>query len=525
MYHHSFLFVVISNNKRIEEALNVIEPLEDCDYSFTTVGSAKDAPVGSSKPDIAFIYDSIGGVECSLEKGAHEECILVADGANPMLADETAVAAVSGIWVMPRQGEYDDGLLKAYFGRLARRMKKSADDRKYVICFDTLVNSVPDISWFKDVDGAHLIVNDSFCEMVGKTKEQIYKKGHCFIWDATKEDEEVCLTSDRIIMDSRKTNEFEEAIKTKKDTRLLKSYKSALIDTDGNIFGTCGIAHDVTELRNMGTEMDIVLDSVPFAVLMETMDGKVIKKNARFDDYFPEFNNIVGKSSREWKDSLNRKLLLEDSLMEVIVQSGTENRVLVFEEEPIQDTFGTTVAKIVTLTDITLEWGISKQNEHTANTDYLTGLSNRRNLMSYLSGMYTMDDASLVMVDLDNFKYVNDTYGHDAGDQALIKTAAILNESFRDGFVARLGGDEFMIVVEGKDEDEIRQQTEQMLERMRSEYGRQEEFKDIAASAGIVSVKSIPESKRSVSELLKLVDAMLYEAKNSGKNRCCVYGG
>lgn len=523
MYHHSFLFVIISDNEKIQKALQDIKPLADCDYKFQTASSVEKAAVDSDKPDVTFIYDSMKKTVFQKTGEEREECILVAEAGNALLMDPAVVSKVSEIWVMPGQGEYDVELLKAYFHRLARRMKQHADARKQEICFETLIDSVPDIAWFKDVYGAHLIVNASFCEMVRKTKEQIYKKGHCYIWDASKEDEEVCLASDRIIMESRTTNTFEETIKTGTDMRLLKSYKSALLDVDGEIFGTCGIAHDVTELRNMSTELDIVLDNVPFAVIVENTQDIVLNKNSRFDEYFPEFMDIIGKSSKEWKNSLSTKQLLEGRFLEVVVQSGKTDRILAFDEEPILDIFGRAIGKIVTLTDMTLERSIFKENERTANTDYLTGLNNRRRLMHYLKDIYSSDDAILVMMDLDNFKHINDTYGHEAGDKALIEVADILQKCFEDDFIARMGGDEFMIVISEKNADEVKKHVSDLLAMIGGAYKTREEFTGVTASAGILPVGKVPEQERNIESLLEMADSLLYKAKNNGKNCYFVY--
>ncbi len=523
MYHHSFLFLIVSNDEQIKEILQKTEPLEDCDYTFQTVRSLKDNVLETKKPDIAVIYDGMGRTQISGD-ASDRECILVADARNPLLTDRDMVAGMSEIWVMPDSEAVDPELLTMYFGHLAGRMKKEADARKQKICFETLINSVPDISWFKDVKGAHLIVNDSFCEMVGKTKEQIYKKGHCYIWNASKEDEEVCLSSDRIIMDSRKTNVFEESIKTRTDIRLLKTYKSALIDTDGEIFGTCGIGHDVTAMRNMNTELDMILDSVPFAIMVENRQKIVMNKNGRFDEYFPEFTDIVGKSSETWRASIVRKLLLDGTLKDIVVLPGDEKKILVFDEEPILDNCRQIIGNIVTLTDITLERSIIQHNEHIANTDFLTGLNNRRNLMEYLENIYTHDDVILIMMDLDNFKNVNDTFGHEAGDRALVKTAETLRECFPEEFISRMGGDEFLVVAGGRTLDEIKEDTANLLCKMKNAYKSQKEFGGITVSAGILPVSAVPEQEREISELLRIVDEQLYSAKRNGKNRCCVYG-
>ncbi len=519
MYHHSFLFKIISDDNKIENVLKKITPLEDCDYTFETIQTVT---ADTGKPDLAYIYDCVGKSKFYGQDISCEECVLLIDNENPLLKDKDTVALVSDLWIVSE--EYDSEFLEIYFRRLANRMKNDADARKYGICFDTILNSVPDIAWFKDTVGSHLIVNDSFCDMVGKTKEQIYKQGHCYIWDASKEDEEICLKSDAIIMESRRTNTFEENIKTKDDIRLLKSYKSALIDTDGEIFGTCGIAHDVTELKNMSTELDIVLDSMPYAVLVESVQNIVFNKNKKFDEYFPLFTDIIGKSSDKWKKSLTKKLLVADEIKEIVTLTGDDERVLVFDEEPIMDGSDRTIGKMVTLTDITLERSISRRNEYKANTDFLTKLSNRRGLMNFLEEVYGQNNLTLIMLDLDNFKQVNDTYGHEAGDNALVKTAQILNACFSEGFISRLGGDEFLIVVCDKEESQVIRDTKHLLYTMREEYEKQKEFRGITASAGIVSTVKLDTKERNISDILQMADEMLYKAKYNGKNCCYVYG-
>ncbi len=521
MYHHSFLLVIVSDNNHIEKTLQDISPLEDCDYTFQTVPGHAEVP--SSKPDVAFIYDCIGGVDFSGERDAYNMCVLVAALGSPLLEDPATVPGTDDVWYMPGD-HYDDDLLRVYFQRLARRMKRRADNRKQAICFETVLDSTPDVSWFKDTSGLHLIVNNSFCDMVGKTKKQIYKQGHCYIWDASKEDEKICLDSDMAVMESRKTNVFEESVKTPTDMRMLKSYKTALIDVDGTLFGTCGIGHDVTKLLNMDTELNIVLNNVPFAVMVESAEDIVLNKNNLFDRYFPEFKDIIGRSSAEWKHSLSKKLLLNDKLMEVMIPDDDENKVLVYEEEPILDVFKNTIGKIVTLMDITLTWSISQKNEHLANTDYLTGLHNRRDLMHYLEGLYNRADVALVMTDLDNFKHINDTYGHEAGDRALVKTAEILKKCFEEDFIARLDGDEFLIVTTGKNLDAVIQEAKNLLETLRTTFHEQEEFRGVTTSIGILPTSAVPEPQRTISDLLETVDQLLYKAKETGKNRYCVYG-
>lgn len=75
------------------------------------------------------------------------------------------------------------------------------------------------------------------------------------------------------MLEERRTCLFDEMVKSKQGMRQFKTYKSPLFDDDGTILGTVGIAHDVTDLANMGAELEIFLRNMPFAILISGNDG------------------------------------------------------------------------------------------------------------------------------------------------------------------------------------------------------------------------------------------------------------
>ena len=168
---------------------------------------------------------------------------------------------------------------------------------------------------------------------------------------------------------------------------------------------------------------------------------------------------------------------------------------------------------IGTLTDISAQIDREQELRQQAQQDPLTGLYNRAGVK--LINARLESDCVLFMLDLDDFKSVNDSYGHAAGDKLLIAVARILEETFRtDDIVARVGGDEFIALMSGSDNRATAEQKgEELLERVR---GLRIEGLDITASVS-VGAASAPTFGRTYETLSLAADEALYEVKNGGK--------
>jgi len=124
------------------------------------------------------------------------------------------------------------------------------------------------------------------------------------------------------------------------------------------------------------------------------------------------------------------------------------------------------------------------------------------------------DGIAIAYIDLDNFKAVNDRFGHDAGDRLLRSVAGIINSSVRKGdAVARLGGDEFAVLMPAIGDRQIRRRFAGMLQRMRGHF-RSRRLK-VTASVGVF-VYRIPPS--SVDVMIRDADRQMYAAKRAGKD-------
>ena len=160
--------------------------------------------------------------------------------------------------------------------------------------------------------------------------------------------------------------------------------------------------------------------------------------------------------------------------------------------------------------------------ERQANTDELTGLFNRRYFNNFLKlAILTLGDTGklhIAMFDIDDFKYVNDKYGHPFGDKVLKQFAVILNETVNAGVTAcRYGGEEFLLLIPKKNREEALALVNDVL-RMTRDRIKLDETKFVTVSAGFMTCTE----DMTYDVLLQEVDRKLYTAKNSGKN-CVIY--
>jgi len=166
--------------------------------------------------------------------------------------------------------------------------------------------------------------------------------------------------------------------------------------------------------------------------------------------------------------------------------------------------------------------------EQLATVDQLTGLYNYRMYYSILNGEIARAQRyghtlSVLMLDVDHFKRVNDDYGHLAGDRVLERLGLLLKESVRgENVVCRYGGEEFSIIVPelgAKAAGEMAERLREIVEQTDFGSGKDQDIK-ITVSVGVAA---FPESAGTVEQLTKAADTALYAAKEGGRNRVSQY--
>ncbi len=280
MYRCHINFYYIGRQRKVLEIIKEMPPLEHFTHSFLESGG----------PDMALavqadvVFADLQGMDAREAlpdilkcKGADAELILLAEnGQFPFLAE--ALPEAKDVWVMPMAEEE----VRFRFLRWQQGSKMAKDFWQTSQYFEATINNIPSLIWYKDKNGIHKKVNDSFCRTVNKTKQQVEGQGHAYIWDV-EHDDPACIESENEVMSKGKTCISEETIQTGEGQRLLTTYKSPLYNLDGSVMGTVGVAIDITKERAYEKEiidknrtLEAIFASIDCGVICHSLDGKQI---------------------------------------------------------------------------------------------------------------------------------------------------------------------------------------------------------------------------------------------------------
>ena len=257
-------------------ALDVIKKMPTLEH-FTHIFSESDEAEASlsAKADVIIADLSRIDVQSALEillpnrrEGA--EVIFLADKKQMQaLCADPALKDIADVWISPMSDEE----LRFRFLRWQQAYKKGKDLWETGHFLEATINNVPNLVWYKDKDGVHEKVNNSFCHAVNKTKEQVQGRRHAYIWDV-EEDDPACIESEHQVMSKKQTFVSEETIMAGDETRTLMCYKSPLYNCDGTVMGTVGVGVDVTQER--AYEQEIIRKNQTLETILATIDCGVM---------------------------------------------------------------------------------------------------------------------------------------------------------------------------------------------------------------------------------------------------------
>ena len=272
MYHCHIHFYLIGYSCEIFETIKGMSPFKDFTHKFSE--SDRPEEMLTAQADVILIDLRDMDVEETLHaliswKKKEAELILMAEREQiSVLTDEWP--DIKDIWIMPMSLKE----VRFRFFRWQQTCKMSKDYWQTNHFFEATINNIPNLIWYKDKDGIHEKVNDSFCKTVNKTKKQVEGRGHAYIWNVDHDDP-ACIESEQEVMTTRKTCVSEEIVKTGDGIRLLTTYKSPLYDFDGSVMGTVGVAIDVTQER--AYEQEIIKKNHTLETIFTTIDCGVMR--------------------------------------------------------------------------------------------------------------------------------------------------------------------------------------------------------------------------------------------------------
>ncbi len=257
-------------------ALDVIKKMPSLEH-FTHIFSESDEADAdlSAKADVIIADLSLIDVQSALQillpnRREGSEVIFLADKKQmQLLCANPALKNVSDVWITPMSDEE----LRFRFQRWQQTCKVGRDLWETSHFLEATINNVPNLVWYKDKDGVHEKVNNSFCRAVNKTKEQVQGRRHAYIWDV-EEDDPACIESEHQVMSKKQTFVSEETIMAGNETRTLMCYKSPLYNCDGTVMGTVGVGVDVTQER--AYEQEIIKKNKTLETILATIDCGVM---------------------------------------------------------------------------------------------------------------------------------------------------------------------------------------------------------------------------------------------------------
>lgn len=280
MYHCHIGFYMIGKQSRFFDIIKESPALESFVHEFTQ----SEVPEKGLAKKADIILADLSGMDAekairNLTAWKKTEAGLILLAGQKQFSDfADSLTEISDIWTLPMTEEE----ARFRFRRWQQSYKMQIDfwqTRQYL---ESTIDSMPNLVWYKDKNGIHEKVNDSFCKTVGKTKEQVQGQGHAYIWDV-EQDDPACIESERIVMEQRKTCVSDETIQTGEGTRVLATYKSPLYDLDGSVMGTVGVAIDVTkerayaqELMKKNQTLEMLFTTTDCGMMCHTLDGKRI---------------------------------------------------------------------------------------------------------------------------------------------------------------------------------------------------------------------------------------------------------
>ncbi len=417
-----------------------------------------------------------------------------------------------------------------------------------------MCDNVPDMIWAKDLQRRFIFANKAACEqllMATDTQEPVGKDDIYFAqrqraahperadWHTFGE---LCQDSDAVTLEKNCPAQFDEYGNVQGEFMFLDVHKAPFVNDSGQVIGVVGSGRNVTQQRK--AEERLKLASL---VLETSSEALIITDNAdRIVDINPAFTRLTGytlaevagknpslfhsgQQGADFYAEMWKRLEVTGHWQGEIWNQRKNGEVFAewLNINTIYHDDGRVHRRVGLFSDITERKRSEELIWSQANFDALTQLPNRRMFRDRL--MQDLKKAqrgglrlALLFLDLDRFKEVNDTLGHEQGDVLLVEAARRIVACVRaSDTVARLGGDEFTIILaELEDANVAERVAGNILDTLQQPFQLGHDVAWVSASIGITLC---PDDSTNLEDLIKNADQAMYVAKGAGRNRFCYF--
>lgn len=410
--------------------------------------------------------------------------------------------------------------------------------------YRNILDSIEDGYFEVDIQGNFTFFNNSLTEAMGYPKEDLYNTNYTQYMDS--ENARKAFTAfNRVFCTREPTSEVEFQIARPDGSKLYSEASvSAILDNTGKkVTGFRGIVRDISQRK--AAEEALLQSELKYRLVFENTPLGILHfdKQGRITAYNENLSQIIGPLERDALIGFNLLHLPEANLVECIKQAlhgqksnfQGEFRSTAFGKPtpieakiaPVMSDDGCPLGGVIIVSDITERMNYEETIRHMAYHDALTGLPNRLLIHDRISVALPQAKRqnhmlALIYLDLDNFKVINDTLGHLAGDQLLRAVSQRLKSQVRQGdTIARMGGDEFMFLFPGiSDSKDAGTVASKILQSFSLPY--QVDGQEIHVTASI-GISIFPNDGQDVQTLIKNADTALYRAKEQGGNNFQVF--
>lgn len=412
---------------------------------------------------------------------------------------------------------------------LARKLRENEEER-----YKSIVRTALDGFWLVDAQGCLRDVNDAACELLGYSREELLSM-HISDLESSETPEDTARHIEQIIECG--SDRFETRHRCKNGRIIDVEVSTNFVTSNGGNF--FAFLRDITARKRAEEDVRVkvmLLDNVNDSVFMVSRQGDICYVNqtaCRARGYTQQ--EMLGMNVRVLQNRENvaliqprmDELLLRGEAIFETVHLRKDGSALPVEInarilESGGEKFFLSVARDIT------DKKMAEEHTHLAYHDPLTGLPNRRRLVERIEHALTQARRhqrllALLFLDLDYFKEINDTLGHDAGDAVLLVVAQRLARCVRqDDTLSRLGGDEFVVLLsEIVDANDARSVAEKIKAELALPFclgGK------TLALSGSIGISLYPEDGTEAQVLIGRADAAMYQAKRAGKNRIGLQG-